>query len=311
MLDAREKPWNAAEGEIPADIYAPKGMIGPEERRCLYWLAKNTYSGRGAIVDAGAYLGASAYSLARGLSHNRSAKDGRSTIHSFDYFQVQDDYVLDSITRDFRVTAFGESFLDIFELQLGPYARFVRVHSGNFLKQRWPGEPIEILFIDLAKSVELNGHILREFFTHLIAGHSVVIHQDFYHIWHPHIHVTMEFLDDYFEVLDPLIEYQSRLYRLRKPLTSEVIDKASRYEFGVEEKRELIVRTIAKATSPMREMAEAILLYQAVLDDDREAFERKVEGFKALHPDFGTCNELWAHQAVRVMAAAQQRGWRV
>jgi hypothetical protein len=33
----------------PAEIYKPKGMIGPEERRALYWLVKNWHTG-GPVV---------------------------------------------------------------------------------------------------------------------------------------------------------------------------------------------------------------------------------------------------------------------
>src|ERR1700704_5140207 len=64
----REKPWNRS--DVPPEIYSPKGMIGPEERRALYWLGKNWFTGRGEIVDAGAYIGASAFSIAAGLNDN-------------------------------------------------------------------------------------------------------------------------------------------------------------------------------------------------------------------------------------------------
>ena len=33
----KNKPWNSEVDNIPNRIYEPKGMIGPEERRCYYW----------------------------------------------------------------------------------------------------------------------------------------------------------------------------------------------------------------------------------------------------------------------------------
>ena len=51
----------------------PHGMVGFEERRMLYWLGAEHYSGAGVIVDAGAYLGASAFALSAGLAKSRHA----------------------------------------------------------------------------------------------------------------------------------------------------------------------------------------------------------------------------------------------
>ena len=52
---------------------------------------------------------------------------------------------------------------------------------GNLLALDWTGGPIEILFIDLAKSWDLNRWVLTKTFPRLIPGHSVVIQQDWVH----------------------------------------------------------------------------------------------------------------------------------
>jgi hypothetical protein len=40
--DFAKKPWLAIALEITARLSGPRGMLGDEERQCLYWLARNT-----------------------------------------------------------------------------------------------------------------------------------------------------------------------------------------------------------------------------------------------------------------------------
>ena len=54
---------------------APPGMLGGEERQFLYFAARDFYAGAGEIVDAGAFLGASAGALAAGLRDNPRVRD--------------------------------------------------------------------------------------------------------------------------------------------------------------------------------------------------------------------------------------------
>src|SRR5476649_2683874 len=93
------KPWE--EYPAPDLLYMPRGMIGAEERRLLYWLAAEYYSGSGVVVDAGAYLGASAFALAMGLAASRHAAAAHAVVHSYDRFVATDDYVRDDISRTF------------------------------------------------------------------------------------------------------------------------------------------------------------------------------------------------------------------
>jgi hypothetical protein len=96
-LDLSGKPWDAAGAEIPNEIYLPKGMLGPEERRCLFWIARDHFINRGAIVDAGAFVGASAYCFA-----------------SFE------DYVVKSLSADFRTKRQLKSVFDSAHIRAQP-----------------------------------------------------------------------------------------------------------------------------------------------------------------------------------------------
>lgn len=59
MLTLNDRPWKKDGYAFPRHLENPRGMVGSEERRCYYWLGKNWYTGKGFIVDAGAFLGAS------------------------------------------------------------------------------------------------------------------------------------------------------------------------------------------------------------------------------------------------------------
>src|SRR6202012_5380603 len=113
-------------------------------------------------------------------------------------------------------------------------------HAGNFLDQKWSGDPIEILFIDVAKTAALNAHAIGEFFPNLVPETSIVVHQDYFHCWHPHIHVSMEFLSDEFELLDEHVEFQSRVWRLVKPIPPEKIARLKADDLNLDERLALL-----------------------------------------------------------------------
>src|SRR5690349_21477142 len=94
------KPWN--NNEPPSEIYYPRGMLGAEERRMLYWLTAHYYQAAGIVVDAGAFAGASAFCLAAGLAKSKFAHAVTARVSSYDLFRAQDQYVVDAISKDFH-----------------------------------------------------------------------------------------------------------------------------------------------------------------------------------------------------------------
>ena len=283
------------------DLFAPKGMVGPEERRCYFWLAKAWLSGAGCIVDAGSFLGASAFAFAAGAAASgRRDFAGRPLIHAYDYFSVVDPYVGEAITRDVRPIAEGESYLDIFAAQTAPFADMIRAHPGDFLEHRWHGDPIEILFIDIAKTQPLNSHAVGEFFGCLIPGRSILIHQDYYHCWHPYIHIEMEYLADEFELLDEHVPYQSRVWRLVKPIPSEKLARVRAHDFTKDERLALLDRLAGKSSDFFRPMIDLVKVWQ--LHHVERDFEAAHAGLQRMRQAYGIDGrqELWAQQALQV-----------
>lgn len=303
--DLRQRPW--ATFDPPTDLSGPKGMVGPKERACYYWLARNWLSGKGFMVDAGAFLGASTFSFAAGAADQGIRSfNGQPVLHAYDYFKVVDRYVGEAISRDFRPIADGESYLDIFKTQTAPYGDMIAIHPGDFLSHRWDGQPVEILFIDVAKTPELNGHAADQFFPSLIPGHSVVVQQDYYHCWHPYIHIGMEYLAEEFELLDEHVPYQSAVWRLAKPIPAEKLRRVADNALSQDERLRLLDRIIAKSSPFFRPMAEVIKVWQHCLDGDFAAA-------RALYADvdsrrnFAASDELWSTQAREVARFMMQK----
>jgi Methyltransferase domain len=242
------KPWLAPNAQ--AGSYA-LGMLGLEERKLLYHLTRNTYSGAGAVVELGAFCGASTSCLAAGLRDNPRAAGRR--IHSYDSFIASESYLVDFIRTQFGESIeLGQSFVAIFRRATAPFADLIEVHAGDLLSQSWPSEvPIEILFVDVAKTLALSGRVLTEFFPHLTPGKSIVIHQDFYHPTAFYLPVVMEFLLDHFTIIEAGRDW-SVVFRLEKEIPREKLENASRYRFSFRQQHAALARMMRRVGVPGR-----------------------------------------------------------
>lgn len=156
------------------------GMLAPEECAYLDRVAREV-RGRGRVVELGCFLGRSTVSLLDGLRANPRA-------------------ILPMLTYDsFRLDGFAASYFDL-SLQAGDdfqplFRQFVGDDRlGNILvRSEWVPEtltdereralypeqsPIELLFVDLAKSWRLHKAVLQVFGRHMV-DEAVLIEQDF------------------------------------------------------------------------------------------------------------------------------------
>src|SRR5207248_1151930 len=169
-LSNHATPWLKM-GLNAKEVNPIPSMISDDEVLYLRWLAQEWYTGAGEIVDAGPLLGGSTVSLASGLLGNSRVHEKKKRIHSYDLFK----YFSDFTDRGLVTAALknGESLLPMFLENTSRYREMIEVHAGDIQGYKWSGEPIEILFIDCAKSWEINNHITREFFGSLIPGRSI------------------------------------------------------------------------------------------------------------------------------------------
>lgn len=270
------KTWRDAEESFPRSIDFPKGMLGTDERRALFWYAREIVDGRGHVIDAGAFVGTSSYALACGLAHSRHPNAQHTKVHAYDMFEAFEDYTADWISREFGGHV-GKDFRDIYEYQLGRYLDRVVIHQGDILKQRWTGEPVEILFVDIAKSLELHEHILSEFFQCLIPGHSIVIHQDYFLSRHPWIHAAMELMRDHFILLDPYVKWCSRIWRCVSPVPREILERSAALSHN--EIEELLLRRRASEAPGCRELFDLLLIQNDLHAQRNESAARRLANF--------------------------------
>lgn len=321
---ARRRPWDQRPPAGAVRAAGLMGMLGSQESLLFYYLARDFLSGRGTVVDAGSFLGKSAALLASGLRDNPVAPVTSGVVHCFDQFVARDgtvDYLRKCSGRDFQI---GDSFRDLFEEQVSPHRGMLHVHEGDFLGMNWPGDPIEILLVDIAKSIELWRHVLDEMFTSLVPGESLVIHQDYHQVELPHIPVVMEFLHPYFELQIPCVDY-SAVFLLREPIPRDVLQRAVAYDFTAEEECRLMDAAIARIAPKDRSYimcASAVL--RTRLTRDPETLQRTVRDLEGLlvgldhvgHFTSGTLDEAGrggdspARKPARLVRQTQERiGW--
>jgi hypothetical protein len=170
-------------------------MLSDSELKMLHWLARELPVGADAcIVDAGCFLGGSTAALASGLS----LKPGSAIIHSYDIFLAPNDRYSQGLIGGRPP---GTSVFDLYEANIRPFRDMIVPHIGDFTTAPLPQEKIGILFVDVAKSWELNERVIRGYFPKLIPGRSIVVQQDHNDHSCPWVNITMEHYSRYFEFL--------------------------------------------------------------------------------------------------------------
>jgi tetratricopeptide (TPR) repeat protein len=164
------RPWTAL--KLPSGLTGMRSMLSHEEKQYLTWLTAERYEGWGAIVDLGPWLGSSSASLAEGL--RRCGKPAK--VRSFDLFRWEPSY-MEAIAHEQLPE--GADFLPSFTREIGGYSPWIEARKQDLMQYSWQGGPIEILFVDAAKSWELTNAILRGFGTNLVPGRSRIVLQDF------------------------------------------------------------------------------------------------------------------------------------
>jgi hypothetical protein len=216
-------------------------MLSLQERRLLHYLARRHFTNRGAIVDAGCFLGGSTVALAEGLRQWAAGAYAAPShpIQTYDLFAVEAWTIGTLLPHHMRA---GDSFRALFNRNLAGYRDLIEVHQGDITTMAWPGWPVEILFVDCAKVPIVNDFIVRTFFPRFIPGVSIVIQQDYiFDSWNAWIHLTMERLSDYFEILTDT-GFGSVVYLNTREIPPAEIAAATVYRMAAEEKIRLLDR---------------------------------------------------------------------
>ncbi len=177
----RRQPWGRRD-VVPSTV---PGMLTAEERRYYEWIA-GFYSGVGAAVEIGPWLGHSTHHIVRGLLANPRFAGRLHVIDDFVWQSYMDAYLpAPSALRE------GDSFLPSFRRHTASIARHLEVSArqvmpkaGNEQLERlsWSAGPIEMCWIDCGKTFEVNEAWFRALSPSFVADRTLVIMQD----WQAH-----------------------------------------------------------------------------------------------------------------------------
>ena len=198
LLDAvRRQAWDSRFYDLPAEAKAVPTMLTGEEGKMLCWLGEHYFQGRGAVIDLGCFLGGSTVRLASGLQ-----RSGRPwTMHSYDRFGIGEEHKEKWLYAAGYEKFEGRDMRHVFDKHVAPFAPNVIAHPGNLQLHPWTGGPVEILFVDIAKSVSTHHFILDQFFPSLIPKHSIIVQQDYMFFQTPWLITAMELLHPKIELV--------------------------------------------------------------------------------------------------------------
>jgi hypothetical protein len=219
LFGGAPQPWRAGIADLAAINPVP-GMICGDEARFLHWIARDYFSGQGSIVDLGPLAGGSTHALCSGLALNPRVASGMR-VHSYDLWRFEPGW--ESFFPGERLER-GDDVHPLFTKNVQAFGGMVASHPGNLLDLRWNGEPIEILFIDAAKSLELWQHILREFLPRGIPGRMLLVQQDWVCAECPWLHVTTARLSEYLTPVDSP-EGGTVVFLLQRPVPRALLEE--------------------------------------------------------------------------------------
>ena len=253
-------------------------MISWEEKVFLYQLACKHWTGIGAIVDAGTFLGASTACFSEGILHNRKFRDftRRPIVYSYDRCSINKPMV--SILSRAAPEAgieIGGTFEPLLRQNVAPFGDIVELNIGDFLDFKWSRGNIEILFVDIAKKKELNHYLTTEFFPSLFDG-SFIIQQDFFYEELPWIKVTMGRLFDDLEFVAGI--HSTAAFRVRpggmfKKTLAKVISRSVSADESIRAHKRMNELAVDRRRRVYMEMSLVRLLIQ---EDRGDAAKRQL-----------------------------------
>ena len=295
------RPWRDV--ALPPDALGIPTMLSKTERRLLYSLARDYATGDAAIVDAGCFLGGSTAALLAGVRDRPEPWTG-PPVESYDLFRVEA-FTIPKFFADDRSVRVGDSFRARFDEHVARFDVPHVVHEGDITEIGWSGGPIDVLFLDVLKSWEINDAVLRDFFPSLEPGRSVIVHQDYGWGDTPWIPITVELMRDSLVLLD-WMEWGSHVFFVERELPRDVLDGGVG-GLDLETKVELIERAVARAEGWVQGMLEVSRAFLIAERDGIDAALAELRSTAERHPGRGfvlACiDEMRPQIAAGVLAA--------
>lgn len=277
-------------------------MTTDAERECYYRLAKEA-AGKGAVVELGAWMGASTAYIAAGVRDS-----GVSTkAHVYDQFISKAGHIG-------KVKAFYDKngidavpvgpSLEAFKSNLGPLLGYVEAHQGKIEQMQWGDEPIALLITDAPKRVPAISSVLTKLRKALQPG-AIMAWQDFCHFPSYEIPACLYRLRHHLEFVEAVVPGTTLVFRVKSQWSAEEVSldalaldswhpdevlQAWAYwrEFVPEEKQALFRCGRAMFLCDIGFQEQAVGALEAVYWDTPEAILPKWRYLKKARPDFLT-----------------------
>lgn len=252
-------------------------MLGLEERQVLAYLAADLASSTGKIVDLGSYLGGSTCALAEGVRQSGVQWDPADPpVVSYDLF-ITNQFMVEHSLKD-RGLGVGEPFQGVYRELLGENAAMVREVAGDIREEHWTGTPIDLLFVDILWGWDINQHVIREFYTALIPGRSVIAHQDYIYSFYPWLPISMEYFGEKgFVEFGDLAKWSTVIFGVTNAITAEAAAVDFQRDLDLPTKERLLIRSAERFEGYARAVIElsrvVLLLSENRRSDALELFE--------------------------------------
>ena len=274
------RPWRDI--ALSPDATGIPTMLSKAERRLLYSLARDYAAGDAAIVDAGCFLGGSTAALLAGIRDRQREWTG-PPLTSYDLFRVEA-FTIPKFFAD-RSVQVGDSFRPRFDAHLAGFDVPHVVREGDVTKIGWGGAPIDVLFLDLLKSWEINDAVLRDFFPSLVPGRSVIVQQDYGWGDTPWIPITVELMRDSLVLLD-WMEWGSHAFFVERELPVDLLENGVG-GLDVETKLEVMEQAVARTEGWVQGMLEISRTFLVAERDGPDAALAELVAIRERHPGHG------------------------
>lgn len=189
-----------------------------QAERALYYRLVRENAHQGAVVELGAWLGASSAWIAAGM---RDSTGGKA--HVYDRFLSKPGHA--AKVKAFYANHGGNGEMPMgnceraFRKNLGPLMEHVEIHRGEIASIDWDGGPISVLITDAPKRVPEISAVLTRLRHALVPG-TIMAWQDFCHFPSYEIPACLYRLRDKIEFVEAVVPGTTLAFRVVQPLSA-------------------------------------------------------------------------------------------
>lgn len=190
--------------DLPDSARSIPAMTTEAERRAYYELTRER-APFGAVVELGAWLGASSAYIAAGM------RDAGVQTKA----QVYDRFVWKPSSHDKKAGGpIGVSQLQAFKNYLGPLLNYVDVHAGEVTRLTWRGGDVALLVCDAPKRIPEIASVLGTFTSALQPG-AIMAWQDFAYFPSYDIPAALMRLEPYVDFVEAIYPGTTAVFRVK------------------------------------------------------------------------------------------------